>query len=370
MAHKSEENSSSNIIRNAGFIALIILGLFFLIQGVVIAKTLLIPIAIASLLSMLLMPLDRKLRSIGINKGISILICDFIVLLAFAGLFLLVSAQINSVINDWPEIKERVEPLIEKARTTIQEKTGSSISSYLPDKAGFAQRLQTFSGSFLGAISSTLLVFIYIFFFMFYRHKFKGFILRMVPDEKKAKSEKVIAKASKVSQQYLTGKMITITILAICYAVSFSILGIRYAILISILAAILDLIPYIGNIIAFILTASLAFISGGEVNTFIWLGITFAVIQFLQSYILEPFIVGQKVNLNPLFTILAVIVGGAIWGVAGMILAIPVLGILKVIFDNVPALNPFGYLIGDDQNGSAESGIISKIKTWFNNIKS
>ena len=103
---------------------------------------------------------------------------------------------------------------------------------------------------------------------------------------------------------------------------------------------------------------------GGGATAILGVLIVFSITQFIESYILEPYVVGHKVEINPVFTIIIVILGGALWGVAGMIISIPVLGILKVVFDHVPYLHPFGYLIGEEEK---EGGVnfFKKIKGWF-----
>lgn len=217
--------------------------------------------------------------------------------------------------------------------------------------------------SFLGTF---LLTFIYIFFFLLYRSKFRKAIVKMSPEEKRDNTEKIITNSANVSQNYLFGKLILVVILAVLYSIGLSVSGVQHAILISVLAAVLTLIPYIGNIIGFGLALGMALFSGSAATGAIGVTVTFAVTQFVESYVLEPYIVGDKVNLNPVFTIIVVVLGNAVWGVIGMLIAIPALGVAKVIFDNIPALNPLGYLFGQEgTGGDNDSGsIFSKMKHW------
>lgn len=189
-----------------------------------------------------------------------------------------------------------------------------------------------------------LLTFIYIFFMLNYRKRFREFILHLFPDQKKPEVEEITQKSANVVQQYLVGKLILIGILAVLYSIGLGISGVSNFILVSIIAAILSLIPYFGNILGFFLALVLGYLTSGEVMVLVGIIATFSFAQFVESYILEPYVVGEKVDLHPFFVILSVIIGGAVWGVAGMILSIPILAILTIVFLHVTSLHPFGYL--------------------------
>ena len=168
----------------------------------------------------------------------------------------------------------------------------------------------------------------------------------------------------------LVGKIILIGILAVLYAIGLSIAGVKYAIIIAVLAAVFSLIPYFGNIIGFVLAAALAIVSGGGLTSLAGVAITFTVAQFAESYILQPLVVGQKVNLNPFFTIIAVIAGNLIWGITGAVIAIPYLAIVNIIFDNIKPFRPVSWLISDksDDDDDDEPGTEEKIKDWIKGI--
>lgn len=176
----------------------------------------------------------------------------------------------------------------------------------------------------------------------------------------------MITSAAHVSQNYPLGKLALCVLIAVLYAIGLSISGIKHAILISVLAAALTLIPYIGNIIGFLLALAMAFFSGGSSTALIGVVLTFGITQLLETYTLEPYVVGGKVNLNPILTIIVVVLGYHVWGAVGMLIAIPALGIAKVICDHVPALNPFGYLLGQEDIGSDDDnkGALGKMKSW------
>jgi predicted PurR-regulated permease PerM len=193
---------------------------------------------------------------------------------------------------------------------------------------------------------------IYLFFLLYYRTKLKSSILNFFSDENQSSAKDVLADTIKLALDFLIGRMILIAFLVVIYGIGLSISGIDNAILISILAAILSLIPYVGNLIGVILAMSMAAFSGGGLTMYIGVGVTFFFAQFIESYILQPYVVGGKVNINPIVTIIVVVLGGTIWGVAGMILSIPLIGIFKIICDAVPVLHPIGYFLGEEDLGS------------------
>lgn len=220
---------------------------------------------------------------------------------------------------------------------------------------------------FFGFLGTSLLTLVYIFFFLLYRRQFRNSILNFVPEERKQRTDRILRGISSVTQNYLLGKLILIICLAILYSVGLTISGVKQAILISILAAVLSLVPYIGNIIGFVLALALGMFSGGGSGAIAGIAITFAVAQFVESYVLEPYIVGEKVKLHPVFTIIAVIIGEQVWGVIGMVIGIPLLAVVKVIADHVPVLHPLGYALGEhkDPGKKDKKGFFTKVKQKF-----
>ena len=140
----------------------------------------------------------------------------------------------------------------------------------------------------------------------------------------------------------------------IMYSIGFSIVGVKYAVFFAILCGLLEIIPFIGNLTGNMLTVLMVIVQGGSTGMILAVLLTYAVIQFIQSYLLEPLVVGAGVNINPLFTIIVLVVGELIWGIPGLVLAIPLLGIVKIICDHIEPLKPYGYLIGHDKKKKQE----------------
>jgi len=359
---------------------IIIIGLYFLFNGLVEAQGFLIPFTAAVILSMMILPVASKLSKWGLSKGLSVLFADLLIVGFFVGLFFLIAWQIDNISDDWPQIKEQVKPKIEQAQQYIQKKIGISeeeqvkkMENILGTGSGEEKAKGGQDGSeqainalqkVLATFGDLLLIFVYIFFFLFYRQKMANTILKFSPKDKREHTKRVIKESSNIAQQYLFGRFLLILFLAILYSIGFSIAGVRNAIFIAIIASVLSLIPYLGNVIGAILALFMAFLTGSGFGGIIGVVITFTIVQFVESYILEPYVVGHKVDLNPVVTILVVVLGGSVWGLVGMLLSIPLLGILKVIFDNVRPLKPLGYAL-DERDLESGGGWFNTVENWF-----
>lgn len=372
---------------------LLILGGYFFVQILMGATGFLIPLVIALMLSLICIPLARKLERFHFNRAISALVCVFITFLIFISFFGLLSLQVSQLSDKWPEIQSKTKEGLLQVENFIQEQTGlgfekeivnifpstkpqnenlsnqssqksdsinhdeenkitsdfshaESLLQYLP--SGMFSRVGGWLMGFFGFLANSLLVIIYLFFFTLYREKIKLSILKFFQEDDQEKVKEVLSNTVNLAQSFLGGRLLLVLFLGIIYSIGLSISGIDNAILVSILAAILTLIPYVGNIVGFALAMFMAVVSGGSFGMYIGVFLTFSITQFTESYILQPYIIGDKVNINPIATILVVVIGGVIWGVAGMILAIPLTGIFKIICDAIPSLQPIGYLLGDE----------------------
>jgi predicted PurR-regulated permease PerM len=137
-------------------------------------------------------------------------------------------------------------------------------------------------------------------------------------------------------------------------SIGFLILGIKYAIFLALVAALLNLIPYIGMLIANLFCMLITLVSSENISDVIWVAVVLAAVQFVDNNFLMPLIVGNKVRINALVTIVGVVIGGALCGVSGMFLAIPGLAVMKVVFDRVEGLKPWGMLLGDETAGKSK----------------
>lgn len=332
-----------------GVLILFIVWLFF--AGIYFAQPFLVPLAYASLLAMLLWPICRRLESWGINRKIADLLCILLLVATVAGIFFLLSNQIAGFTNDWPQLKQNFLEKVEVLQNYVQNKFGiaEQRQENLIDrgKGSATSYGKAFASSFFVTLTQALLTLVYLFLLLLYRTRLKLFVLKYTADGKKEKARQVITRSANVAKDYLAGRLLLMSILAVVYCVGLSVIGVRQAIFFGVLAALLSIIPYIGNIIGAILPLAVALLYQGTTAALGVVGL-FTAAQLLENYLLEPLVVGKKVNLNGLFAIAVVVLGEIVWGVSGAILAMPFLGIAKIIFDNTRQLKPFGYLVGED----------------------
>ncbi|HYF67626.1 MAG TPA: AI-2E family transporter [Ohtaekwangia sp.] len=355
---------NEKLIKTATILIILVLAVVILKFG----KPFLVPIAFAGLLAMLLLPVSVWFQKKGFHKAIGILFSILMLLSFFAVVIAFISWQASDMVENATKIEQQVSDKYREAQQYISKTLGIS-----PEKQKEMMKQQQSSspgklsgvvtgiiGGIGGLLTNGLLILVYIFLFMYFRGHLKRFILRLTPEGKKDKAIEVIHQSQKVTQKYLTGLSLMIIGLWIMYGIGFSIIGVKNAIFFAILCGVLEIVPFVGNLIGNGLTIIMSLIQGGGSTMVIGILITYAVVQFIQSYILEPLVVGSEVNINPLFTILGLIGGELIWGIPGMVLAIPLMGVTKIVFDHVDQLKPYGELMGEDKKG--DKGFKKKIK--------
>jgi predicted PurR-regulated permease PerM len=331
----------------------------------------LVPVTFAALLAMLLLPVSLKLEQLGVNKALSVVISVLLIVVFFGGIGTLLGWQISDMSKDSAQIEQSITQKVQEARQYItgalgipQEKQQEVLQKQQQSSGGkLSQTISTAFTSIGTLLANFLLVLVYIFLFMYFRTHLKKFVLKLVPKEKQAETGKVIESSRKVAQKYITGLMLMIVGLWIMYSIGFAIAGVKNFFFFAILCGLLEIVPFVGNLIGNALTVIVALAQGGSMNIVIGILITYVLVQFIQSYILEPLVVGSEVSINPVFTIVGIIAGEFIWGIPGMILAIPVMGITKIICDHVEPLKPYGFLLGQEKKSN--SSTIDKIKGWF-----
>jgi predicted PurR-regulated permease PerM len=337
-------------IRFLLFLSLIVVALYY-------GREVIIPFCFAALLSMLFLPLSRKMESAGMHRGVAALICLVIFIVAIAGLLALLIWQMSDLSKDMSGIEQKITQFIDRARKFVSETFGVSeeqqkkmIEQQQQQSSGGGKMSSIVTGvmsSFFSFLVNFVLVLVYTFLLLYFRSHIRNFILKLAGPGDKSKSISAMDQATHVAQKYLTGMAMMIGCLWVLYGIGFSIVGVKHAIFFAILCGVLEIVPFVGNIAGTSITLIASLAQGGSTNVIVGILVVYAVVQFVQTYVLEPLVVGSEVNINPLSTILIIVIGETIWGIAGMVLAIPLLGIAKIICDHVEALKPYGYLIGE-----------------------
>ena len=350
--------------------------LIMVLAGIILvyAKPFLVPVAFAALLAMLLFPIVMWLKNKGVNETFSIVIA-ILLLVAFFGLFL---GLVTWKVADLAENSQHIEKQLWQKYQQTQDKIISKLGLPEEKKKQLNKAESESTGSMTsillkvvkgtgGFLTNTILVLVYTFLFICFRNYFKRFVLRWVPEEADAKAEKVLSNIQQVSQKYLAGKSMMIVLLWIMYGIGFNLAGAKNAFFFAILCGMFELVPFVGNILGTTLTVLATLAQGGDSTTIIFIILTYGLVQFIQSYFIEPLVFGAEVNINPLFTIMGLVAAEILWGVSGMVLAIPMLGIVKIVCDNVVVLKPFGELIGQDKK-TTEKGLKAKVEHWVKGL--
>lgn len=341
------------------YFTLSILFLYFIFLGLTKGKPFLAPITVAIILSLLVLPICRKMERTFINRPVASIINTLLLFLLSIGFFALLSMQVKNLVDDWPKIMETMNPQIDRLKDFVLEHTpvsekdmeSSSEDSSIPFIGiPSGKKAANFLNSVMSSMGTYLLTFVYVFFILNYRKHFKKFLLQLFPDDRRDRIQKIISNSANVTLEYLIGKLILIAFLAVFYSIGLGLSGVNNFILVSVLAAIFSIIPYIGNVIGFGMAMVFGYLTSGNPGVLIGISLTFLIGQFVESYIMNPYIVGDKVDLHPFVVILAVIIGNLVWGMIGMIVAIPVLAIINVVFLNVEPLQAFGFLLSKEKN--------------------
>jgi predicted PurR-regulated permease PerM len=337
------------------FYAKVTIILFGLILATYILKNLgdiLTPLAFAAIIAILLNPLVNKLGTYKLGKIPSILISMLLTILVLAGIFYFLSLQIMGFGENLPVLKAKFSSLLASFQGWLQQKFGLSIQKQMQMINEAANSSKALIGGTLNTVIGTLgvllLLPVYVFLFLFYKILILNFLFRVFAQENADKVSEILGQTKLAIQSYMVGLLLEAAIVAALNSTALLIIGVKFALLFGVMGAILNMLPYIGGIIAIALPVLMATVTSEGLSKQLWIIVAYLIIQFIDNNFLVPRIVSSKVKINALISILAVLLGGALWGVAGMFLSIPFVGILKIIFDRVNGLQPWGELLGDE----------------------
>ncbi len=325
--------------------------LFLTVAGLYYAKVFLIPLCFGGILATLFLPLCNWLEKNKIVKWIAVCICLLILLAFLASFIVLLRWQIAELTNDASLLKQKALEMIKNIQDYLFTQFGitptTQIALLKAEQPSYSNLMQLMAVSIKTVFTNLILILAYVAFILYYRGHIKEFFIKIVPASQQVEMVEMVNKAAHISHQYLVGLSKMIISLWIMYAIGFSSIGVKNALFFAILCGLLEIVPFVGNITGTILTTLFAALHGASTYMLIGIIVTYAVVQFIQSWFLEPFVLGPQVKINPFFTILVLVLGHLLWGIAGIILAIPLSGILKIIFDHIEQLKPYGFLMGE-----------------------
>lgn len=342
-------------IWNAQRTAYLLITLFLSTYLLIIGKFILVPLVFAAILAVMLQPLCAFYDKFIPVKSLSILLAMLTIIIPIAGIISFFSLQLTEVFSNLTSITSNLKSSIDDIFTWLNETFDvSKVDTYTWIKSNFSRVVDAPLAFFKGGINTSttaifnfFLVLLFLFFFLLYRQGFRNFLLIQMQPLYRNKGQKLLHHIQWLIRHYLYGLSTVILILAILNSFGLWIIGIKHPIFWAVLAAFLSIIPYIGTTIG----GLLPFLYAVATATSWWQPLAVVALYFtvqqIEGNFITPFVVGSSVRINPFVAIISIFIAGAIWGIAGIVLALPITAIMKVIFDNVDMLKPVGLLMSD-----------------------
>jgi predicted PurR-regulated permease PerM len=341
-----------------------------------IGKGVLIPVLMAFLFAVLLLPVVHFLNDkIRIPHVLAVSLTVLFFVLIIIGILAFISYEITDIASDFARIKKNINLFITDIQRFIRTYFHVSIweqRKYIEDVTQDSVKKGTETiGTTLMSITDTIvdmtLIPIYTFLILLYRTHFILFFAKLIKKQHHPKLQEILTQIKVAINSYIVGLIIEMIVVSVLTSLGLYMIGVEYFILLGIITGILNLIPYIGILIAGVVTILSSLTATPELSVILGVIIVNIIVQIIDNNILVPMIINTKVEINAFVSIIGIIIGGGIAGIAGMFLAIPLLAILKIIFDRIDSLEPWGYLMGDNL---PKTFIWRNIKTPKNNKQS
>ncbi|MEO5942572.1 MAG: AI-2E family transporter [Ferruginibacter sp.] len=326
-------------------------------------QTLLIPLAFAILLSILLLPVTNFLeKRLFFPKSLANMLSVIIAIGIIATIIYFFSHQIASFLQDIPSIKAHLNEHYTTLQHWIQEKFNVSRTQQSVMIKSATADVKSSGTTVIGETVFTIthilfyviLTAIYAFLILFYRHNIKRFLISVFSKDHEPEVVEVLQESKVIVQRYMLGLIIEMGVVAVANCTILLIIGVKYALFLGIFSAILNIIPYVGILTGIVFCCLITLTTSLHLSDIVWIIVGFEIVHFIDSNFLMPRIVGSKVKINALVTIIGVVVGGIMLGLPGIFLALPIIAILKIIFDRIEDLRPWGMLMGDDTETKGE----------------
>ncbi len=334
-------------------IALTFLGIFAFVFTMYIGQDIIIPIVYATIIAILLNPLVNYLMRKRVNKFVAISIAVSLAMAVVVGVLVVISSQMSMFSETYPQMKEKFSEASvglvrwlsdtfslreSKINAWLKESQGEAIANFaIGEKLTEAGRILVVG----------LLLPVYLVMILYYKPLLLEFIHRLFRTEHHITVVAVLTNSKTIIQSYLTGLVFEMVIVAVLNSAGLLLLGIDYAIILGIIGAILNIIPYLGGVIAVTLPMIIALVTKESASYSLLVLLVYLFIQFIDNNYIIPRIVSSRVRINALVSMIVVLIGGALWGIPGMFLSIPLTAILKVVFDHIEPLKPWGFLLGN-----------------------
>lgn len=344
----------------------ILLGIISTTYILYVGQEILIPIMLAFLFAILLRPIVLFLKTkLHFPHVLAVIITVLLFILVIIGLFTFISLQISDIVSDFNKIETNISIHIHNIQQFIKDNfhiSSREQKKYIDDATQDSMQkgkemIGTTIMSFTDTVLNIALIPIYTFLILLYRTHFMLFLSKVFKKEDQVLLQDVLIQVTVAVKSYIIGLIIEMIGVSVLTTLGLMFIGVEYAILLGIITGILNLIPYIGILFAGILTIVASLTGTPDLSIIIGVIVVNVIVQLIDNNIFVPMFVNSKVEINAFISIIGIIIGGTIAGISGMFLAIPIIAVLKVIFDRIECLEPWGYLMGDD---------LPKTYTWRN----
>ncbi|WP_428331487.1 AI-2E family transporter [Mucilaginibacter sp.] len=330
----------------------ILIGLFYLVSILNVLSGILVPFAFAILFAILLNPLYNRLLRFKMPRALAVF-CTLLVGIGFMALLgYLLSTQVAQFGQSFPILKTRFTQITDNLEHWISFQFGLSIEKqiiFVKNALDSSQAaIGTILGTVFGTLSLMLIIPIYVFMLLLYKNLILNFLYEVFSEEHSKRVGEVLAQTKSAIQSYIVGLLIEMIIVSGLNSLALFIIGVKYALLLGVIGGIINILPYIGGFVSILLPVLIATVTKEGYSAQLAIVLSYLFIQFIDSNIIFPRFVSIKVQINALISLIAVFLGNAIWGVAGMFLILPMVAVLKIIFDRIDDLKPWGKLLGDE----------------------
>jgi len=337
-------------------LALVLFCLISLTYIAILGQSLLAPLLFSFLMGILLLPVANFLeRRLKFKRSLSTIVAVILMISVIGGIIYFFGNQLSALWADWPLLKEKADVSYHELQhwisKTFHVNTEKQLA-YLNDSTEKALATSAaIVATTLATLSSTLLflgfTLLFTFFILNYRRILFTFLTSVFKEEHKEKVTEIVSQIQYIIKKYIIGLFLQMFIVTVLMITVLSLLGVKYAVLLGLVAGIFNVVPYLGIFFALLISCLITFATAGAGKVLLVL-IAFVAVHAVDGNILMPLVVGSKVKINALFAFIGIVVGEMIWGISGMFLCIPYLAMLKIIFDRIDYLKPWGILMGEE----------------------
>ncbi|MFI5124109.1 MAG: AI-2E family transporter [Chitinophagales bacterium] len=337
-------------------LAQILMGIAVFFFILYVGQDIIIPLVFAGMIAILLNPVVLFLCRKKIPRVLAIILSLIVTMLIITGIFYFFISQISLFSESLPRFKQKFlafyndsEHWVARTFNVARWKVDAWVTKTQKQSMDNGSAVIGKTAGTIGGVLTTFVIMpVYVFMMIYYKPLLLEFISKLFPKGQHSIVVEVLTKTKGLIQNYLLGLLLEALLVAALNSIGLLILGIPYAILLGVIGAFLNMIPYIGGVVAVALPMLLALATRQPVDA-LYVLIVYLIVQFIDNNFFVPKIVASKVKINALVSIVVVLIGNALWGIPGMFLSIPLTAIIKVIFDRIEPLEPFGFLLGDNQ---------------------